>query len=1058
MAGFLFLSGLCALVYQIGWMREFRLIFGASTAASAAVVAIFIGGLGLGGIIIGKRVDRHPRPLMLYGWLEICIAAGAALSPLLLWLIRWIYLSAGGATTMGMIGGTIVRLVLATLVLGVPTFLMGGTLPAAVRAITTDDDRGRRRVALLYGVNTLGAVLGSALATFYMLEQFGTRATLWCAALMNLALGALVISRAKKQEPQINADERRSEESHTTDKPQTPAWFVLPAAATVGFAFFLMEMIWYRMLSPILGGSVFTFGLILCLVLLGIGIGGLIYAVQSAGKPARLSAFAMTCLLEAAFVMVAYAMGDRLAWVANSLQAWSVFGFAGLAAGWAVVAAIAVLPAAIVAGYQFPLLIALLGQGKSGIGAHVGAACAWNTAGAIIGSLAGGFILLPMLGALGCWQMVGILLGLLGIWAIIMGLGNGQLAPALAPMAMACLVLALCVLPEGPTAAWRHSGVGVGRVSFNRTPSANEFREWRQDQRLWVQKEFEGVESCVGIENRDGLAFIVNGKVDGNAVGDCGTQVMLGVLGAMLHDSPKSAAVVGLGGGSTAGWLGVIPSIERVDVIELEPAVLEYARMCSAVNRGVMNNPKVHISIGDAREYLMTTRQRYDLVVSEPSNPYRAGIATLFTKEYYQSAAARMNEKGIFVQWVQSYNVDSRTVQTIYATMLSAFPHVETWSAAAGDMLLVASKKPLEHDINRLSKVVADEPYRSALAWTWSAAGVDGLFSHFVVNSDFARFFTDFAGIQLNTDDRTLIEFGFARAANMPTRFSMNELREAARSMGLHRPKCSNGVIDWDRVDEQLAENQIFDGSANSLRPGLANDQLQRLLAVRKYMEGDLAGAWAAWRTQSRQPQGPIELTVVANAMAAAGDEEATRYIDQLRAFQPVEADVILGRLRIRQGKTDAGADALIAAFTKFHADPWPKRLAMRRALTLALAVGKSNPTYARRIGETLRTPFAACSQNETRQDILVQLATSARDLPMLVNALEQYEPYSPWKGEYLSARASAYKAAGHKLQGQAALELSEYRTAQGEAILDDVMAASAAPPESNKGTAMLEK
>ena len=141
----------------------------------------------------------------------------------------------------------------------------------------------------------------------------------------------------------------------------------------------------------------------------------------------------------------------------------------------------------------------------------------------------------------------------------------------------------------------------------------------------------EGVESCIGIVNRDGYAFIVNGKADGNAVGDSGTQVMMGLLGAMIHGSPKTAAVVGLGGGSTAGWLGAVPSIERVDVVELEPAVLEYARLCEAVNHGAMNNPKVHITIGDAREYLMTTPQRYDLVVSEPSNPYRAGIASLFT-------------------------------------------------------------------------------------------------------------------------------------------------------------------------------------------------------------------------------------------------------------------------------------------------------------------------------------------------------------------------------------------------------------------------------------------
>src|SRR4051812_24082360 len=162
--------------------------------------------------------------------MEMAIAIGAALSPLLLQLIRWIYLTAGGTTTMGMTGGTIVRLVLATLVLGIPTFLMGGTLPAAVRAITGDDDRGRRRVALLYGINTLGAVLGSALATFYMIEQYGTRMTLWLAAAANLALGAMVSLRAKRTEsPQVtqsDADSRKPEES---EKPEAPASFVLPA-------------------------------------------------------------------------------------------------------------------------------------------------------------------------------------------------------------------------------------------------------------------------------------------------------------------------------------------------------------------------------------------------------------------------------------------------------------------------------------------------------------------------------------------------------------------------------------------------------------------------------------------------------------------------------------------------------------------------------------------------------------------------------------------------------------------------------------------------------------
>jgi predicted membrane-bound spermidine synthase len=187
-APLLFGSGLCALVYQIAWLREFRLVFGASTSASAAVLAIFIGGLGVGGLLLGRRSDRHPRPLELYAQLETIVALSAAVTPGLLWLVREAYILAGGTPTLGIGFGSIVRLVLAALVLSVPTLAMGGTLPAAARAVATDDDAGRRSVGLLYGVNTLGAVTGSFLANFFMLEIFGTRKTLWLACLFNLVV------------------------------------------------------------------------------------------------------------------------------------------------------------------------------------------------------------------------------------------------------------------------------------------------------------------------------------------------------------------------------------------------------------------------------------------------------------------------------------------------------------------------------------------------------------------------------------------------------------------------------------------------------------------------------------------------------------------------------------------------------------------------------------------------------------------------------------------------------------------------------------------------------
>ena len=187
-AGLLFCSGMCALVYQMVWTRELRLIFGASTPASAAVLAIFMGGLGVGGIVIGRRAQRHERPLSLYAWLEFLIAGTAALTPILIGLVRKLYVVLGGSVALGLAGGTVMRLVLSLLVLCVPTVLMGGTLPAAAKAVQDDQDRGRRHVAILYGVNTLGAVLGTLLATFVLLERYGNRTTLWMACAVNLVV------------------------------------------------------------------------------------------------------------------------------------------------------------------------------------------------------------------------------------------------------------------------------------------------------------------------------------------------------------------------------------------------------------------------------------------------------------------------------------------------------------------------------------------------------------------------------------------------------------------------------------------------------------------------------------------------------------------------------------------------------------------------------------------------------------------------------------------------------------------------------------------------------
>lgn len=289
-APFLFGSGFCALVYQTAWQRELRLVFGASTAASAAVLAIFMAGLGLGSALLGARADKHKRPLELYGNLELLIALSAAATPALLWVLRQIYIALGGTVSLGMVGGTLVRLVLSAVLLAVPTVLMGGTLPAAARAAETPDDVRRRALAVLYGVNTLGAVAGATLSTFFLFEVFGTQTTLWLACLLNalIAIVARVVSRNLPEDESAEAPAATPEGATPASAPEgapAPRLFALAAAAAVGFAFFVMELVWYRLLAPLLGGSTFTFGLILVVVLLGIGLGGAAYS--GGGRTAR---------------------------------------------------------------------------------------------------------------------------------------------------------------------------------------------------------------------------------------------------------------------------------------------------------------------------------------------------------------------------------------------------------------------------------------------------------------------------------------------------------------------------------------------------------------------------------------------------------------------------------------------------------------------------------------------------------------------------------------------------------------------------------------------------
>ena len=1028
----LFGSGGCALVYQIGWLREFRLIFGASTEASAAVLAIFIGGLGLGGLLVGRRADAHPRPLLLYAQLEAVVALSAAATPALLWLAQTVYLAVGGTPRLGLTGGTIGRLVLGALVLAVPTISMGGTLPAAARSVTQPGDRGRRDVAALYALNTLGAVVGCLAATFFLLEIFGTRATLWLAAAVNLII-AIVARQLDRNLPSgaaasaiETAPERTAKDEGARESP-APAWFVLTASAVVGFAFLLMEIVWYRMLGPLLGGSVFTFGLILATALAGIGLGSLWYALAGRHRPATLTVFTWICVLEAAVIALPFALGDRLALFALVLRSLARLSFTAQVVSWALVSAVVVLPAAVVAGYQFPLLIAMRGLGREKLGRQIGAVYASNTVGAIAGSLAGGFGLLPWLSAPGTWRFSAASLLALALSALALSWRRGARLTLLAPFAF-CMAIPVGLLSVGPTAVWRHSGIGAGRARVV-ISSWNQMREWTRSLQRAIVWDEDGTESSValGVEP-SGFTFIVNGKADGSARGDAGTQVMLGLLGAILKPDARRSLVIGLGTGSTAGWLGAVPSMAQVDVVELEPLILDIARACDEVNLGVLRNPKIRIAIGDARETLRTSRQQYDLIASEPSNPFRAGVASLFTQEYYEAASRRLTEGGVFLQWVQLYEVDARTLRTVYATIASVFPHVEAWEAGGSDLVLVGSGRPLTHRADALAARMHEEPFRTALQVAWRAVDLNGLLAHFVANERLAPLIAQLPGVEINTDDRNVVEFGFARSVGTDASLLV-DLKTLARSTGHERPRLADAAaVDWNAVDTAWVAYQSADLHLAGVEvQGPPAEQARQAALILYYRDTDLAGARAAWQQQAKPPSGPTEWAMLADLEAEAGSEATLASLQQLRRYQPGEADVILATLRFRQARFDDAAAALESAFENFRTSPWALNRFKQRGVALAGAVATRSPQLAARMVEALKAPWALRAMQDER---LVVAATLTRRVDFAAScrdAVGALEPHAPWTLSFLTLRRDCYEGVDDPRLALAADELRQF-------------------------------
>jgi len=466
-----------------------------------------------------------------------------------------------------------------------------------------------------------------------------------------------------------------------------------------------------------------------------------------------------------------------------------------------------------------------------------------------------------------------------------------------------------------------------------------------------------------------------------------------------------------------------VPSIERVDVVELEPVVLRVAKDCTAVNHDVLHNPKVHIRIGDAREVLLTTRNHYDIVFSEPSNPYRAGIASLFTREFYEAVRARLNRGGMFLQWVQSYDIDAETVRTIYATMGAAFPQVMTWRTGEGDLLLIASTEPVTIDIAKLQQRVTSEPYRSALHGAWRVESVDGFLAHFLASDRLTRVCARDAS--MNTDDRTAIEFGFARAVGDTSRFHMNQILFLASVIHADRPERVAGPFDWQRaLLHRSMENDLT-------VPAGVPERMGHHDAAAAWSNSNFSGVLLAWTEHGKwQPLNSSELAMLAEAMIiGAAKDDPVPLLASLRQWEPIEADTIEARLMVRRGNTKAAAELLLRAFVAYRTNPWPQPLIMARAIDFAAVVGTLDKSTAPVLYDALAQRFAAGQNETTRLAARVSLGRRIDGCgPHAIAALRALEPWVPWDRPTLELRADCYAKAGlRELASRAQEELGDF-------------------------------
>lgn len=779
--GLFFLSGVAALTYEVVWARLLRHVMGNDIFSMSTVVCAFMAGLALGSVLIGRWIDRRDDPFRVYGLIEIAIGLYCLALPHLIDaaqpLFGALYRSFEYALESDGPAGArqifvLARFGIAFIILLPPSTLMGATLPVLARfCVQSPGDLGRR-AGRLYAVNTFGAAVGAAAAGFLLLPRLGISVTLYVACAVNITIGlaALVLDRANRQPtaaPASKSEAARAElgGSGTDRAARSLNTVFLIGYGLSGLAALVYEIAWTRSIALLIGSSAYAFSLLLTAYIVGLALGSAVSSrfADRVRDPVR--AFALLQVAIGAAATLATPFIDQLSHFASEIIVRLGPSFWGLqAAEFGLILAIMIVPTALM-GAAFPLAARIYGQARGSVGASVGVVYGANTVGSIIGAFVGGFVLLPAIGVqstilLAAWLNVIVGCALLDWSPRLRGIRRG--------MSIAAILTGFAAIYSlVPT--WDRSRLTTGSFmsaqrpdSYSDSKPADGLRRANEGRLVYYK---DGAGGTVTVRDYGGqLSLFVNGKADASTSSDLATQQLLAHVPLLVHPRPRSACVIGLASGITLGSASLHP-LDTLDCLEVSPEVAEACRLFDRANHGVLDDPRVRLIIADGRNHLALSGRKYDVIISEPSNPWMAGLGDLFTRDFYEVCRGALNSGGVMCSWLNSYDLDVDTFKSVVRSFREAFPYTTIWEPSASDYLLIGSDRELSIDYDRLVERLGDVRLRADLARI-TIDGADRLLAHFLMENESVARFCESA--RLNTDDNGLLEYAAARTFYQP--------------------------------------------------------------------------------------------------------------------------------------------------------------------------------------------------------------------------------------------------------------------------------------------------